>query len=67
MHFGMSKRINNNEDTVAIALGYDRRKMVREALTALWDAFTDRVKSAKQMFVHPIEMRLRGRHRIREP
>lgn len=36
-----------------VATGPDRRELVREALTQLGDAFQARIKSAKEVFIHP--------------
>lgn len=39
--------------TVVVEKGEDRREMVRTALTKLGSDFTERVKKAKKIFIHP--------------
>jgi len=39
--------------TVVLVTGDDRREMVREAITRLGDDFVERIKNAKQIFIHP--------------
>ncbi|MCH7882996.1 DUF362 domain-containing protein [Patescibacteria group bacterium] len=41
------------DKTVILVTGSDRREMVREALTKLGEAFTNAVKDAKKIFIHP--------------
>lgn len=41
------------QSIVVLETGHDRREMVRSALTKLGEEFTNRVKSAKQIFIHP--------------
>lgn len=41
------------DNTVVLIKGSDRREMVRESLTILGDEFKKKVKSAKQIFIHP--------------
>ncbi len=44
---------NHSHKTVVLVTGADRREMIREAITHLGEIFTEKVKSAKQIFVHP--------------
>ncbi len=39
--------------TVVLVTGDDRRELVRSALSTLGEDFTDRIKKAKQIFIHP--------------
>ena len=40
-------------NTIVLVAGVDRREMIRQALTALGDAFIQKIKTARQIFVHP--------------
>lgn len=40
-------------NTVALTTGHDRREMVREAITKLGDDFTERIRLARRIFIHP--------------
>ena len=41
------------QKTVVLTTGNDRREMVREALGILGEPFIERIKKAKQIFIHP--------------
>lgn len=45
--------IQGEKKTVVLIAGNDRREMVREALTRLGDSFTEKIKAARQIFIHP--------------
>lgn len=40
-------------NSVIIVTGHDRREMVREAISRLGDDFTQRIRAARRIFVHP--------------